>query len=217
MPITMMVNASEEGQPNVRVVRDYPGHEAGRCQHSLNCPWYRKDFVRHSECDNKCYDLSAIYLKTTYIGQVLSLRERNMYDDSDFFALVWDEETQSPREIEYASTRAWTYPNYAEVDATDEVKEKYAKWCRTAEEYQHRVAEEKEKHTVRVGKWVRIVKGRKYLGKEGVVKWQGANSFRTYYANGYNRPDALHNQRIKVEMDNGETFFTDYLNAEVVL
>jgi len=66
---------------------------------------------------DECFDIS-------YVGAVLETYERNGYDDSDFYAIVWDEAEQCTKSIEYASTRGWTYLNSAVVDATDEVKEK---------------------------------------------------------------------------------------------
>jgi hypothetical protein len=53
----------------------------------------------------------------SWTGCVIYTGEHNWHDDSDFYALVWDEQSQSVREIEYASTRGWTYHNGAKVDA----------------------------------------------------------------------------------------------------
>lgn len=66
--------------------------------------------------------------ETSYEGVVLSLHERNGYDDSDFYAMVWDEETGRVKSVEYATTRGWTYHNGASVDATDEVRAKAVAW-----------------------------------------------------------------------------------------
>jgi hypothetical protein len=60
----------------------------------------------------------------SWTGCVLWTGEHNWHDDSDFYAVVWDEEAGQTREIEYASTRGWTYHNYAVVDASDEVQAK---------------------------------------------------------------------------------------------
>ncbi len=65
-------------------------------------------------------------LHYTYEGCVLSLGENNGYDDSDFFAVVWDHAKGATDRIIYASTRGWTYDLNASVDATDEVKALYA-------------------------------------------------------------------------------------------
>ena len=43
--------------------------------------------------------------KEIYKGCVISLWERNGYNDSDFYASVWDEETKSIKEYEYDTTR----------------------------------------------------------------------------------------------------------------
>lgn len=67
-----------------------------------------------------------IYLHETYVGCVIELGEYNGYHDSDFYAIVWDNEEGKTKQITYASTRGWSYPNYATfADATDEVLEKY--------------------------------------------------------------------------------------------
>lgn len=64
-----------------------------------------------------------------YVGCVLDTFERNMSDDSDFYAIVWDEEDQSVKSVMYATTRGWTYHNKAFVDATKEAQEKATKWA----------------------------------------------------------------------------------------
>jgi hypothetical protein len=67
----------------------------------------------------------SLHVRTTHEGMVLKTGERNGYDDSDFYAVVWNPVKQCPEVIEYATTRAWTYANSAEVDATPEVLEAY--------------------------------------------------------------------------------------------
>ncbi len=66
--------------------------------------------------------------ETTYEGCVLRTGEHNFYDDSDFYAMVWDEKTESVIKITYGTTRGWTYHNSAAVDATAEVREKAEAW-----------------------------------------------------------------------------------------
>jgi hypothetical protein len=66
--------------------------------------------------------------EVSYQGAVLAVRERNFYDDSDFYAVVWDGQTL--KSVTYGTTRAWTYPNHAEVDATPEVLEAVRNWLR---------------------------------------------------------------------------------------
>lgn len=64
--------------------------------------------------------------EVSYAGAVLDVRERNGYDDSDFYAVVWDGEKLL--EVEYGTTRAWTYPNHASIDASDEVLVQVRAW-----------------------------------------------------------------------------------------
>lgn len=156
MAITRMVSKEEylADPENIRVVHDYSGHESGLI-HCKDCVHFKArtdgypsdNFLekdKHSltpECLSgwdKCRVREPLYMKTTHIGQVIEIGERNYYDDSDFFARVWDGENIS--EIEYATTRGWTYPNNAWIDATPEViaevktyREKKAQEFRAAE------------------------------------------------------------------------------------
>lgn len=104
----------------------------------------------------------------TYEGAVLRLRERNGYDDSDFYALVWDEEQQATREIMYATTRGWTYHNGASIDATHDVIEKAVAYMTGARftGVQRDYAE-----TPRKGYTARAVE--KGAAVEGVITWVG--------------------------------------------
>lgn len=67
------------------------------------------------------------YHEISYEGCVLETREQNGYDDSDFYAIVWDEASESVTHVTYATTRGWTYLNGASVDATDENQAKARK------------------------------------------------------------------------------------------
>jgi hypothetical protein len=123
-----------------------------------------------------------IWMVTTHEGLVLSTGEYNGYDDSDFYAVVWNEEKGNTERVTYASTRGWTYPNGAAVDATDEVKAKYAARCeaitaelRAARDAREAAAPAKGK-TV---KTVRKVKGKYAVeaGVTGTVFWVGEDRF----------------------------------------
>lgn len=98
--------------------------------HRKGCPmgdsgW--PDTSRESLSDEcRRHGCSVGYKLTRFTGKVLKLREANHYHDSDFFALVWTND--GPKEVEYASTRGWTYFNGAEIDATEEVLSAYKKW-----------------------------------------------------------------------------------------
>lgn len=74
--------------------------------------------ARKIECDGNTY-----FIQDCYVNRVISLRERNGYHDSDFYAKVWDDESQTVKEIEYATTSFWCYPLYnATIDAPEEIK-----------------------------------------------------------------------------------------------
>lgn len=87
------------------------------------------DHVANRDTSNDVIGPCPYWTYETFNGKCLVERERNMHDDSDFFMLVWNDETNSPQEIMFASTRGWSYPCLASrVDATEEVKAKYAAW-----------------------------------------------------------------------------------------
>lgn len=65
----------------------------------------------------------------SYAGCVISTRERNLYHDSDFLAVVWDENEGRIKEVEYATTRFYTYNNVAKVDVTPERLALAQKWA----------------------------------------------------------------------------------------
>jgi len=71
---------------------------------------------------------SEMVMEDILHGCVLAIGEHNYYDDSDFYAIVWDSSIGQPRKIIYATTRAWSYPCVAVVDATPEIKATYSEW-----------------------------------------------------------------------------------------
>jgi hypothetical protein len=78
-----------------------------------------------------CYSMNAngeITREITCRGLVCYIGEHNYHDDSDFYALIWDEAKGEPRETQYATTRGWTYDNTADVDATPEIAAKFQAW-----------------------------------------------------------------------------------------
>lgn len=109
--------------------------------------------------------------KVTHVGCVLDEYEHNKYDDSDFYAIVWDEETQSVQQIQYASTSYYSYDHGCVIDATPEVLAKADAWGRARSLKQrlhvHNYKAEKE---FAQGRKVRVVKGRKIAkGTEGEI------------------------------------------------
>jgi hypothetical protein len=107
----------------------------------------------------------------SWVGCVVQLGENNWHDDSDFYALVWDEESQTVKRIDYATTRCWTYHNGAKVDADETTMAK----AKAYQAEQHRLAKIEiakiESTTPMVGKEVRSLTTRgKNVGIVGLVR-----------------------------------------------
>lgn len=66
-------------------------------------------------CLPDCYAQGAAWVETSYQGAVLTTYERNMHDDSDFYAIVWT--GTALKHIEVNSTR-YAGGGHAVVDAT---------------------------------------------------------------------------------------------------
>jgi hypothetical protein len=140
--------------------------------------------------------------KTLFAGKVLADRERNFYDDSDFYVVVFDGELKT---YEYGSTR-YASRGYAEVDATEEVKQAAEKWLEdwAFNQLGNSVAEEARKPEK--GKRVRVVKGRKVpLGTEGILFWMQTKTY------GINRVTTA-----GIRLEDGSVVFTNIANLEVV-
>lgn len=224
MPITTMTSPetlAREGitldDPRVAIIHDYHGHAEGQYTHSYKCPRDNAS-IRNTEhvvggplygcirpeCTEHCGRMAPLYMITEHVGLVLDADgERNGYDDSDFYATVWNPEKGAPEQIVFATTRGWTYPNHAEADATPEVVAAFKAWraecARKAKEH----ADAKERRTVRIGKRVKVVKGRKVpQGTEGVVFWHGAGDY---------------GPRVGVRDDAGTVHWTAESNVEVML
>ena len=136
--------------------------------------------------------------KTSYEGRVLHWYERNGYDDSDWYALVWDEENGTIKEVLFDTTRCGCH-GYAELDATDEeIIEASKKVC---------ADNRAQAMQIRKGDDVLITKGRK-VKKGSVVPcfWAGTR---------YNPYSRTEEHRIGVEVD-GERMFINAENAVAV-
>ena len=123
-----------------------------------------------------------IWLVESHQGLVLETREINGHDDSDFYAVVWNEEKGDVERVTYASTRGWTYPNGAAVDATPEVVAKYQALVARREAEARALAAAREAATPTVGKavrFVRSVRGKHATeqGASGTVFWFGKDSY----------------------------------------
>lgn len=142
-----------------------------------------------------------------YEGCVLNTWEHNTYEDSDWYALVWDREEGRTKTINYDTTRAGT-SGWAEIDATPDVlREAYRYYkadCRKKfDEYWNPTNAKK----IRKGDTVRIVKGYKVKkGTEATVFWAGTR---------YNPYSRMEEERLGIEVD-GERVFISARNAEVI-
>jgi hypothetical protein len=146
----------------------------------------------------------SLFTYETHNGLCLENRERNGYDDSDFYMIVWNPEKKAPESIEYASTRGWSYPCYGSyVDASPEVKEAYAEYVAAAERKAAAERAEREMKEVRKGKMVKVVRGRKVpVGTSGVCFWRGDSKF---------------GERVGLKDSAGTVHWTALSNVEVVL
>ena len=123
-----------------------------------------------------------IETKETYVGRVLETYEENGYHDSDFYAIVWDDETNSLIHKQFATTRFYSNGYGATIDATPEIIEKATaerknRFLKSAIE-----ADEETAKTVAKGKMVEINRGRKNRGIIGEVFWVGNPDKFSYYA-----------------------------------
>lgn len=142
-----------------------------------------------------------------YEGRVLYTYESNGYDDSDWYAIVWDDAEQKVKTINYATTRCAGYGD-AEIDADGyAIRKAYGYYKKQCREIFDKHVNQKNAMKIEKGDIVIITKGRKI--KKGTVAkcfWAG-----TRY-NAYSRHDE---QRIGLEVD-GEKVFTNADNAEPV-
>lgn len=123
-------------------------------------------------------DRRNLVMVERYRGQVIREYERNGYDDSDFYAVVWDEEKQEPRHVMWGTTRAWTYACGCVVDATPEVLEKYNAWCKRRDAAWAAYHKLEAKYIPAKGKIIRSTTRRgKAKGKQGMVTWVGSSLY----------------------------------------
>lgn len=232
MAVRVMVRKEKASAPNVEIVRNYPGHEEGLIRHGAACPLRGKhdvsgvhgpDCVRRSgtygvdrdgnkrDYDDFCGEpFGPLYMETSYEGKVVATGERNMHDDSDFWCVVIEDDG-SYRKFNYASTRGWSYPNGAWVDASPEdiaayraheVKV-YEALTRSRREAAEKAARERGEHVKR-GDRIKVVKGRKVpCGIEAEVFWVGSCKFSG-------------KSRLGIKDNAGETHWTAASNVEVV-
>ena len=123
-----------------------------------------------------------IETKETYVGRVLETYEENGYNDSDFYAIVWDDETNSLIHKQFATTRFYSNGYGAKIDATPEIIEKATAERKTRFLKSAIEKDEETAKTVAKGKMVEINRGRKNRGIIGEVFWVGSPDKFSYYA-----------------------------------
>lgn len=147
---------------------------------------------------------SRINVRTEHAGLVVGLREYNGYDDSDFYAIVWDPSESAPFEVMYGTTRGYMMSG-AEVDAPPEIMSAY-KAYRDAQraEYEASLAA-RDAAIPSVGKRVRVIRGRKVpAGTTGDVIWYGPDNYRRGAS------------RVGIKDDAGNKHWTSASNVEVI-
>ena len=153
--------------------------------------------------------LCGIYGKTEpeYVGCVLDTYEHNGYEDSDWYAVCWDEGRQKVVDIEYDTTRAGG-GGYAEIDVTEEVvRNVYRYYKGIARKEFDTFWNQRQAKEVRKEDIVRVVRGRKVKkGTAGKVFWLGKS---------YNCYSGRTEDRVGIEVD-GERIFLPLEYVEVV-
>lgn len=120
----------------------------------------------------------TLYMQTTYKGLVVDLGEINGYDDSDFYAVVWDTNKQEPKRVIYASTRGWSYANSAVIDATPVIAAAYQAYKDEQDRQFHNRKRAERLMRVERGKVVKVVRGRKLpKGLVGRCFWVGQTAY----------------------------------------
>ena len=133
-----------------------------------------------------------------YEGCVIGTYEHNGYHDSDFYAVVWDEEKQAVTEVEYDTTRCGG-GGRAEIDATDEVLRKvYQYYKRMGRSRFDGYSNEEQAKQFGKGDMVVVIRGRKIpKGTVGKVFWIG---------DCYNQYSYRTEKRVGIEVDGERKF-----------
>lgn len=138
----------------------------------------------------------------SHIGATIKLEEKNGYHDSDFYAIVWDEATQSVKKIMYDTTRMGGTGS-AKVDVTSDNLKKANIYIARQSYYTN--LKKGYLKDLKVGNFALVVSGRKV--KKGLqVKILDIKE------NQYDR----FNQRILVELPSKEKIWTYANNLKVV-
>lgn len=195
--------------------RDYEGEYA-----QYNTPADRVVIIDGVEYDNfpggtvevRQTAYGPVVMSTHHVGLVITTRERNYIDDSEFYAVVWNPETKSVGTVNYAYTgMGGTDHNSASADLRDEYRADYTEFL----VQQEQAAIRQQEHdfwaeaaynatSAHKGAQVVVVKGRKVpVGFTGTVIWIGED--------GYGKT------RVGIKSETGEVQFTAADNAKVIV
>ena len=146
------------------------------------------------------------YAVKTFEGRVLCEYEKNGYNDSDFFAVVWNDETDSLKVIEYGSTRHGGYYGCT-VDATPETVAKAREFKENILARERFEKEQLMSGFAEKGKLATVAnakgKNARFNNCQGVIFWEGVDKFAPHYL-------AKHgaNRRVGIEFDGEKAFFS---------
>lgn len=137
---------------------------------------YRREVEECAKRNNSTFERSAFYLRDFAHGAVVETREMNGYDDSDFYATYYDAQENAFKEVQYASTRGWTYPCSAVIDATPGVFAKWERYNETANAQATAARMARDAATPKIGRVVTVSatrgKAKAFDGQTGVVFWR---------------------------------------------
>jgi hypothetical protein len=141
--------------------------------HTYRCPWHGQDSdnlpeSRTRECSAWC-GWEVPFIETWYKDCVFESREKNYYDDSDFYAVVLDKRTGKVHTTEYDTTR-FGGGGYCSIDATPEAIEAGRVWAEAETFRQLAYRDELDSQKIEMGRRVRVIKGKKApIGTEGEI------------------------------------------------
>ncbi len=145
-------------------------------------------------------------MEVSYEGKVFNWYERNGYEDSDWYAEVWDDEKNAPKAVLFDTTRCGC-AGHAEIDATPDVLRKLYRWYKKNATIDFDMRNEEMAQKPAKGDQVMVIKGRKVKkGTIAEVFWAGTRF------NPYSYQDE---ERVGLVVD-GEKVFISAENVEVL-
>lgn len=114
-----------------------------------------------------------------YHGFVLAIEEENRHDDSDFYAYVWDTDTQSVLRIDDGTTRYAAPARYHDADAPEAIRALATEWViNNVLTHRARTALQNAAQKFHFGDEVMVVAGRKApIGLVGEISWLGRDQY----------------------------------------